>query len=226
LAAIVYMARTSTPWRLLPAQELGCGSPATAWRRLNEWAKAGVFEQLHLEVLDRLVWRAGWTGRARAWTRPACAPSAGDHVGANPVDRGKPGSKIHLACEGSGLPLAAVMTAANIPDVTMLVAVLGDIPPVLTPAGRWRTRPGKLDADKGYDSASNRSYLRRRGIRPRIARRGIESSARLGRHRWRVERALSWLSCFRRLQVRWDRGSERFFAFVLLACALVCFKRL
>ena len=53
-AAIVYMARTSTPWRLLPIQELGCGSPATAWRRLNEWSKAGVFEQLHLEVLDRL----------------------------------------------------------------------------------------------------------------------------------------------------------------------------
>ena len=53
-AAIVYMARTSTPWRLLPAQELGCGSPTTAWRRLAEWAKAGVFEQLHLDILDRL----------------------------------------------------------------------------------------------------------------------------------------------------------------------------
>jgi transposase len=53
-AAIVYMARTSTPWRLLPAKELGCGSPATAWRRLAEWAKAGVFEQLHLDILDRL----------------------------------------------------------------------------------------------------------------------------------------------------------------------------
>jgi len=53
-AAIVYMVRTSTPWRLLPAQELGCGSPATCWRRLTEWAKAGVFDQLHLEVLDRL----------------------------------------------------------------------------------------------------------------------------------------------------------------------------
>jgi transposase len=26
-AAIVYLVRTSTPWRLLPAQELGCGSP-------------------------------------------------------------------------------------------------------------------------------------------------------------------------------------------------------
>src|ERR671923_3032097 len=54
LAAMVYMARTSTPWRLLPARELGCGSPATCWRRLTEWAKAGVFDQLHSEALDRL----------------------------------------------------------------------------------------------------------------------------------------------------------------------------
>jgi transposase len=53
-AATVYMARTSTPWRLLPARELGCGSPATCWRRLTEWAAAGVFDQLHLLVLDRL----------------------------------------------------------------------------------------------------------------------------------------------------------------------------
>jgi transposase len=60
------MARTSTPWRLLPARELGCGSPATAWRRLDEWAKAGVFDQLHLDVLDRL----GEQGRlAIRWDR-------------------------------------------------------------------------------------------------------------------------------------------------------------
>jgi transposase len=48
------MARTSTAWRLLPARELSCGSPATCWRRLTEWAKAGVFDTLHLQVLDRL----------------------------------------------------------------------------------------------------------------------------------------------------------------------------
>jgi transposase len=47
-------ARTSTSWRLLPARELGCGSPATCWRRLTEWANAGVFDALHLIVLDRL----------------------------------------------------------------------------------------------------------------------------------------------------------------------------
>jgi transposase len=147
-------------------------------------------------------------------------------VGANPVDRGKPGSKLHLVCDGSGLPLTAAATAANTGDTTMFQAVLDDVPPIRTPAGQRRRRPGKVHADKGYDSHANRAYLRRRGISARIARRGIESSTRLGWHRWRVERSLSWLSCFRRLQVRWDRDSGRWFAFVLLACALVCFKRL
>jgi IS5 family transposase len=147
-------------------------------------------------------------------------------VGANPVDRGKAGSKLHLVCEGSGLPLTVVVTAANVNDTTMFQAVVADIPPVRTPAGRRRTRPAAVHADKGYDSRANRARLRRRGITARIARRGIESSARLGRHRWRVERSLSWLTCFRRRQVRWDRDSGRFFAFVLLVCALVCGNRL
>ena len=74
--------------------------------------------------------------------------------------------------------------------------------------------------------APHRAWLRRRGIRARIARRKVESSTRLGHHRWKVERALSWLSCFRRLHVRWDRDAGQWFAFVLVACAVVCFNRL
>jgi hypothetical protein len=52
--AIDFVARTATPWRLLPAKELGCGSSATAWHRLDRWARVGVFDRLHLEGLDRL----------------------------------------------------------------------------------------------------------------------------------------------------------------------------
>jgi hypothetical protein len=118
-----------------------------------------------------------------------------------------------------------VVTAANINDTTMFQAVVADIPPIRTPAGRRRTRPGAVHADKGDDRRANRAYLRRRGIKARIARRQIESWTRLGRHRWRVERSLSWLSCFRRLPVRWDRDAGRWFAFVLVACAVVCFNR-
>jgi hypothetical protein len=147
-------------------------------------------------------------------------------VGANPVDRGKPGSTLHLVCDGGGLPLIAVVAAANVNDTTMFQAVVEDIPLVRTPSGRRRFRPDGVHADKGYDSRANRAYLRRRGIRPRIARRGIDSWTRLGCHRWKVERSLSWLSCFRRLGVRWDRDAGGWFALVLLACAVLCFNRL
>lgn len=54
LAGIIYMTRASIPWELLPATELGCGSYVTCWRRFAEWAAVGVFETLHLVLLDRL----------------------------------------------------------------------------------------------------------------------------------------------------------------------------
>jgi transposase len=92
--------------------------------------------------------------------------------------------------------------------------------------GPSRKHGTALWPDPYYDSRANRAYLRRRGIKARIARREVESSTRLGRHRWKVERSLSWLSCFRRLQVRWDRDAGRWFAFVLVACAVVCCNRL
>jgi transposase len=226
-AAIVYMARTSIPWRLLPARELGCGSPATCWRRLTEWAKAGLFDALHLQVFDQLgmAGRLDWS-RARVDSASVRAKRGGTTWAQIPVDRGKPGSKLHLVCDGGGLPLTVVVTAATVNDTTMFCEVVGDIPPIRTPSARRRWRPGKVHAEKGYDSAANRAWLRHRGIRARIARRGVDSSARLGRHRWKVERSLSWLSCWRRLQVRWDRDSGRWFAFVLVACAVVCFNRL
>jgi transposase len=53
-AAVVFMLRTSTPWELLPAKELGCGSWSTVYRRFTRWARAGVFDQLHLVLLDKL----------------------------------------------------------------------------------------------------------------------------------------------------------------------------
>jgi hypothetical protein len=45
-------------------------------------------------------------------------------VGANPVDRGKPGSKLHLVSERHGLPLTAAVTAANVNDITVFAALL------------------------------------------------------------------------------------------------------
>jgi transposase len=79
---------------------------------------------------------------------------------------------------------------------------------------------------RGYDYPRCRRALRRRGITPRIARRGIESSQRLGRHRYVVERSLAWLVGYRRLQVRYERRADLLLGFVHLACALICLKSL
>ncbi len=89
----------------------------------------------------------------------------GDLTGANPVDRAKRGSKLHLAAEGTGLPLALLVTAANTPDASMFEALLDELPKVRTPAGGRRSRPDKCHADKAYDHRRCHSYLTRRAIK-------------------------------------------------------------
>jgi hypothetical protein len=71
-----------------------------------------------------------------------------------------------------------------------------------------------------------RRQVRARGITVRIARKGVETSQRLGRHRWIVESCLSWLMRYRRLVRRYDRKGEHFEAFAVIAATLICYRRL
>lgn len=64
--------------------------------------------------------------------------------------------------------------------------------------------------------------MRKRGIKARIARRGIDSSERLGRHRWVVERTLAWLARYRRLSLRYEQRDDIHEAFFHLGCSLIC----
>ena len=54
----------------------------------------------------------------------------------------------------------------------------------------------------------------------------IESSERLGRPRWTIERTGAWLDGWRRLRIRDERDSERFYALAMLACSVTCFNAL
>lgn len=53
LTGIIFVLKSGIPWEMLP-QEMGCGSGMTCWRRLQEWYEAGVWEELHKVLLDRL----------------------------------------------------------------------------------------------------------------------------------------------------------------------------
>jgi transposase len=122
------------------------------------------------------------------------------------------------------VPLAAILTGANRHDVTQLVPLVEAIPPVRGKRGRPRRRPERVQGDKAYDSEPHRRWLREHGIRPVLARRGIAHGSGLGVHRWVVERTLSWLHQYRRLRIRWERSPEIHQAFLLLGCALICYR--
>ena len=123
-----------------------------------------------------------------------------------------------------GLPLAVVLSGANVHDSRGLVLVVDALAPVRQRRGRPRKRPDKLHADKAYDFRRCRDDLRRRGMKPRIARRGVDSSQTLGCHRWVVERTFAWINQFRRLRVRYERHACLYQAFLVIAAALICWR--
>ena len=55
---------------------------------------------------------------------------------------------------------------------------------------------------------------------------GWSPASRLGRHRWKVERSLAWRLANRRLTVRYERRADILQAFLYLACALICARKL
>ncbi|MYW46482.1 transposase [Streptomyces sp. SID161] len=91
------------------------------------------------------------------WAR-ACMD--GSHVHAKKgeprqVRRRSTGGKPHLICDGKGIPLHVIMTAANVDDVTQTLDLVDGIRPVAGRPGRPRRRPGCLLGDKAYDSTSS-----------------------------------------------------------------------
>jgi transposase len=163
MAAIVFMARTSTPWALLAVGEFGCGSVTTCWRWFAEWAHAGVFQRLQQLLLDALGEAGGLDWSRISLDSFSLRAVRGGQVGANPVDRAKRGSKLQLAVEGGGLPLSLLVTGANTNDSLVFEALLDDLPAVRTPAGQRRCRPEKVHADKADDHRRCRGDLTCRG---------------------------------------------------------------
>lgn len=92
--------------------------------------------------------------------------------------RGGLTSKLHMATDGKGRMLSAVLTAGNINDTTMMAATLEEIRVPRPGRGRPRTRPDRVLADKGYTSKANRSWLAERGIKATIPEKSDQAANR------------------------------------------------
>ena len=224
LTGILFVLKTGIAWDDLPA-ELGWGCGKTCHHYLRQWHLAGVWLKLHALLLaelneaDQIDWE-----RALIDASFAQAPEGGEDTGPNPTDRGKSGSKHHVITDAQGIPLAATVTAANVNEVTQVLQVLAEIPPVGGKPGPKREKPERLQGDRGYDSEPVRRVLRFLGITPILAARNTEHGSGLGVYRWFVERTISWLHSFGRLRRRLDRLTEIQEGFLRLGCALICLR--
>jgi transposase len=111
---------------------------------------------------------------------------------------------MHVLSDANGLPLRVGLSAANTHDSLALKPMLSHFP-MGHESHATDSKPVRLHADKAYDVPHLRRWLWGKHIGVRIARKGIDSSERLGRRRWVVERTMSWLTGYRRLNHRYER---------------------
>jgi transposase len=224
LTGILFVLKSSIPWELLP-QEMGCGCGMTCWRRLRDWYRAGVWQKLHGLLLNQLR-RAKRIDFSRFLVDAihVRAVGGGSQTGPSPVDRRKPGSKMHQITDARGVPLATRMTPANVNEVEELIPLVDAVPNIAGQVGHPRRRPERLQGDTAYQSAAKEQELRRRKIEPIIGHRGRSHGSGLGKFRWPIERTLSWHKQFRRLRIRYERRAGFYYAFWELASALICYR--
>lgn len=146
-------------------------------------------------------------------------------------------TKVHLACDGRGLPLAVVVTPGNVNDSTVFDDVMDAVKVSRGGAGRPRRRPDAVIADKAYSSRAIRQALRRRGIRAVIPERADQKANRVRRGqtggrppafdrelykaRNVVERCFNRLKQFRAIATRFDKLATRYKAGVHLASLIL-----
>ncbi|MGW7189508.1 IS5 family transposase [Streptomyces sp. NPDC054838] len=245
---MVHKIRTGVSWRDLPERY---GSWKSVYTRFRRYAIDGVFTR----ALQQIQARADATGDidwlvqidstiVRAHQHAAATGRKGGNTGrTNRNDhalgrsRGGLTTKIHLACDGRGRPLAVLLTPGQRHDGICARPLLERIRVPRTGLGRPRCRPEHVIADKAYSSRDFRSYLRRRGIghtipeksdqkrhRRNRGRRGGRPTgfdSEIYRRRNTVERCFNQLKGFRGIATRYEKTATSYEAAVTLASLLL-----
>jgi transposase len=198
----------------------GC-SDRTIRRRLQEWAAAGLTEQVHslaLQAYDRMI---GLDLDELAVD--GCltkAPGGGEAAGRSPVDRGKQGLKRSVVTDGTGIPLHVVSAGANRHDSPLLG-------PTLAGLEKLDELPEEVTVylDRGYDGQPSRALLDAFGFQGAIARKGVPAPLQAGT-RWVVERTHAWMNGYGKLRRCTEKRSAVVDFYLFLAAALVVIRRL
>ncbi|MET9425747.1 IS5 family transposase [Streptomyces sp. NPDC006540] len=244
---MVYKIRTGASWRDLPERY---GPWKTVYTRFRRYAIDGVFTRA-LQQIQAQADAAGdidWLVQidstiVRAHQHSAATGRKGGSTGDEPDDhalgrsRGGLTTKIHLACDGRGRPLAILLTPGQRHDGICARPLLERSRVPRTGLGRPRCRPDHVIADKAYSSRGFRAYLRKRGIghtipekddqkhhRRNRGRRGGRPTGfdrEIYRRRNTVERCFNQIKGFRGIATRYEKTATSYEAAVTLASILL-----
>lgn len=125
------------------------------------------------------------------------------------------------------MPIGLAIEGANRHDMKLVRPTLDSI--VIDRPEPTLEHPQGMCLDKAYDFQEVRDTLSEFGFTAHIRTRGEEAKAiqiEAGKRarRWVVERTHSWMNCFRRILIRWEKNPENYIAFLHFACALIAFR--
>ena len=224
--ALLYVLVGGIPWEMLPP----CfPSYKTIQRRLRRWLERDAFLSAWRQLAERYE-RLNGINWDQVLLDGSKKPSkkGGEQTGPSPVDRGKCGTALHLACDNRAMPLGVVITGANANDGVQARDVLEAM--VVRPPGPGRPA-GVVDerglptaqADGSYGNKPTRERAVAAGFRLLAPSRG-ERRPGVGRVRNAVERCHNFFAQFGRVARRWDRSGRRYLGWVQLAACVILIR--
>ena len=145
------------------------------------------------------------------------------------IGRKGKGTTLLLLTDARDIPLACHIAGANESEVNLIEPLLDR---AVVDEAFWPST--RLLYDKAADSDPLRARLKDRFVELVCPHRDNrtkpptqdERKLRRYRHRWQIERSISWLHRFRRLVVRYEQRDDLFLGFFQLACLFTTLERL
>lgn len=235
---ILWVLGTGCSWADVPFR---FGKPKTIYNRFRRWTREGlwdrVFETLIQErnahgKINRSLWCVD-SSVIRAHRVASGARKEGRDAEENAKkhalgrSRGGYSTKIHVATDAKGLPLAVTLTPGQAGETPEFGHLIKSIPLNLYHRSK---RPKAIAGDMAYSANATRTYLEKHGIADVIPKRPNEQrrprfARALYKKRNIVERVIGWLKESRRIATRYEKLAEHYLAMIKITAIRLILKR-